>query len=234
MVTTAIILAGGFGTRLASVVNDVPKPMAPVADKPFLEWQLQYLSAQGITRVVLAVSHKRDVIQDHFGSAFKNLDIQYSVEEQPLGTGGGIKQAFEMADAPTALVLNGDSVFICPLAPLFETHSRHLADITIALKRMYKFDRYGTVELDAQNRIQAFNEKTYCDEGLINTGVYVINKNVFDGFETGIKFSFEKDVMEKHTQHFTVAGCVAEGYFIDIGIPEDYTRAQTEIPAAII
>ena len=221
--TPVIILAGGFGTRLSTVVKDVPKPMAPINGKPFLHYIFKELEHQKIKQVVLSVGHLKEVIQDYFQDSYLGISIQYAIENEPFGTGGGIKHAFNFVE-DDAFVLNGDTFFDIELSKLKKTD----ADISIALKPMFNFDRYGTVELNNENRIVSFNEKKYCEHGLINGGVYYFKKSMFDKIETERKFSFEKDILEKHLHHLQIQGTVFDNYFIDIGIPEDYKQAQID------
>lgn len=216
-----IILAGGFGTRLSTVVKDVPKPMAPINGKPFLHYIFEELQEQNIQEVILSVGYLHEAIQDFFKEEYLGIKIKYSIETEPLGTGGGIKQAFDFIE-DDAFVLNGDTFFDIELSKLKIDNS----DISIALKPMFEFDRYGTVELNETNRIISFNEKKYCEHGLINGGVYYFKKTIFDKLEVGNKFSFEKEVLEKNVQNLKIQGKTFDNYFIDIGIPEDYQKAQ--------
>ncbi len=218
-----IILAGGFGTRLSSVVKDVPKPMAPIHGKPFLHYIFRELQQQQMQQVILSVGYLNQVVQDYFGDNYFGISIKYAVEYEPLGTGGGIRNAFQYVE-DDAFVLNGDTFFDIELAKLKATG----ADITLALKPMFQFDRYGTVELNEEHRIVSFNEKQYCEHGLINGGIYYFRKSLFEKIETPEKFSFEKEVLEKHLSELRIAGVVFDNYFIDIGIPEDYARAQQD------
>lgn len=226
-----IILAGGLGTRLRSVVQDVPKCMAPVADRPFLWYLLKYLSHYDVERVVLSVGYLRDVIIDwidQFGDEFP-FSFDYAVETTPLGTGGGIKLALGKCFKSDVIVLNGDTFFNVDLDELYGRHRLYPAAITLALKPMTDFDRYGNVIIN-NNQIVAFEEKKKCKQGLINGGVYVINRlnEFFDGLPD--KFSFETEVLESQCQLSNLYGVVQDGYFIDIGIPEDYERANEELP----
>ncbi len=216
-------MAGGFGTRLSSVVKDVPKPMAPINDKPFLHYIFKELQHQNIQQVVLSVGHLKEVIQDFFQDKYLGISIQYAVENEPLGTGGGIKNAFSLVD-DDAFVLNGDTYFDIELLKL----KNEQTDISIALKPMFEFDRYGTVELNNESSIISFNEKKYCAHGLINGGIYYFKKSLFDKIETAKKFSFEKDILEKHLSDLNIQGKVFDNYFIDIGIPEDYEKAKID------
>lgn len=227
MIREAIVLAGGFGTRLQSVVSEVPKPMAPVAGKPFLQYILDYLIDQHIDHAVLAVGYLREVIIDTFGAQYRSLRISYSVETDPLGTGGGILQACQFLQGNEVFVINGDTYFDVDLQALAATHRAHNALLTVALKRMEKFDRYGTVDINKEGRITGFLEKKYLDEGLINGGIYCLHTSVFPQ-HIPAKFSFEKEILEKEIASGRIYGLCSDGYFIDIGIPEDYTRAQTD------
>jgi D-glycero-alpha-D-manno-heptose 1-phosphate guanylyltransferase len=229
----AIVLAGGLGTRLRSVISDLPKPMAPVCGRPFLHYIFLYLQKQGITDAVLSVGYKSEVIQDFFGEKYAGINILYAVEPEPLGTGGGIRQAMSLIGSD-AFVLNGDTFFDVDLAQLHEFYTKRSSDIALALKRMYHFDRYGTVGIGNQDRVLQFQEKQYKTEGLINGGVYVLSKDLFSKVEEieeallPQKFSFEKDILEKHLLPLHYYGKEFEGYFIDIGVPEDYDRAQED------
>lgn len=227
MIREAIVLAGGLGTRLQHVVADVPKPMARVAGKPFLEFILLYLAQQGVHRVILAVGHKREVIIDYFGENFLGLRVAYSIEEEPLGTGGAIYKASDLLKGSSAFIINGDTFFNVDLQRLRKFHARHKAVLTLALKRMYQFDRYGTVETADSGRITAFNEKKYVEDGLINGGVYCMDKTVFP---SGVseKFSFETEILEKGVSSNSIFGLEFDNYFIDIGIPADYEKAQED------
>jgi D-glycero-alpha-D-manno-heptose 1-phosphate guanylyltransferase len=220
----AIILAGGLGTRLRSVIQDLPKPMAPVNGKPFLHYIFQYLRQEKIHEVILSVGYKHELIEEFFGEEYLGIKIQYSIEHEPLGTGGGIKQAFDLISG-SAYILNGDTFFGVDLRSLNEFYFDNGCDIALALKPLQNFDRYGTVQLDDKNRITKFEEKKFLAEGLINGGVYFLDKKLFSKVDAHQKFSFEKDVLERYTNELKFSGKVFDGYFIDIGIPEDYNKA---------
>ncbi len=227
MIREAIVLAGGFGTRLQKVVSEVPKPMAPVAGKPFLQYILDYLIQHKVNHAVLAVGYLHETIINFFGDKYESLDITYSIESNPLGTGGGILQACNYVKGNNVFVINGDTFFDVDLVELSALHQHNHALLTLALKKMERFDRYGTVDLDADGRISGFLEKKYLDEGLINGGIYCLNKQIFHP-ELPEVFSFEKEILEKEIVNRKIYGLRSEGYFIDIGIPEDYERAQTD------
>ena len=217
-ISEAVVLCGGLGTRLRKIVKDVPKPMAPVGDKPFLAFVLEYLKKQNIKRVILAVSYKYEVIQQYFGDEFLGMEIVYSIEKIPLGTGGAIKQALEFASRD-CYVLNGDTFFEIPLEEMKLGKSK----ICIALKRMYDFDRYGAVEIDKNGFVESFEEKKFIKEGYINGGTYLVAKDIFDKFILEDKFSFEEFLQENY-KTLRIKTKVFDHYFIDIGIPEDYER----------
>lgn len=213
----AIILCGGLGTRLRSVISDVPKPMAPIINKPFLAFVLEYLKKQNISRVVLAVSYKYEIIQEYFGNSYLGMQILYSIEKEPLGTGGAILEALNLINSDSCYVLNGDTFFDVNLDRLKLDNS----DICVALKPMKNFDRYGSVDIDNNSYISAFNEKKFTSNGLINGGVYLIKKNIFNSFNLPNKFSFE-EFFQENFLIFNAKATVFDDYFIDIGIPQDY------------
>lgn len=213
----AIILCGGLGTRLRSVISDVPKPMAPIKNKPFLAFVLEYLKKQNISRVVLAVSYKYEIIQEYFGNSYLGMQILYSIEKEPLGTGGAILEALNLINSDSCYVLNGDTFFDINLDRLKLDNSY----ICVALKPMKNFDRYGSVDIDNNSYISAFNEKKFTSNGLINGGVYLIKKNIFNSFNLPNKFSFE-EFFQENFLIFNAKATVFDDYFIDIGIPQDY------------
>jgi len=233
MTTTAIILAGGFGTRLQPVVKDLPKPMADIAGKPFLQYLLNEISRQEISKVILSVGYKWEVIKKYFGDSYAGMQLHYSVEEEPLGTGGAILKAVESSDKKEFCIFNGDTFFKIDLAKFYSLHQHSASLLSIALKSIKNFDRYGVVHIDASNRIRSFEEKKFYPEGNINAGIYLLKRNLFDKLSFPEKFSFEKDLMEKYCSEIKFSGFPFDDYFIDIGIPEDYSRAQIELPALI-
>ena len=220
----AIILAGGLGTRLRSVVSEVPKCMAPVDGKPFLQYVLAWLSRFDITHVVLSVGYLKEQIIDFVQAREWPFEISYAVEKEPLGTGGGIRLALQKCRGKQVFVLNGDTFFNIDLNALSFS-----APVTLALKPMRDFDRYGAVDWNG-DLVTGFHEKQPCAEGLINGGIYAIDRSQLDIALYPKKFSFEKDLLEPLAGYGLVAGEVQDGYFIDIGIPEDYARAQRELP----
>ncbi|MDW7973007.1 MAG: nucleotidyltransferase family protein [Thermodesulfovibrio sp.] len=229
MIKECLILAGGLGTRLRGVINDIPKPMAPISGKPFLEFLLRYLSSQGMERIVLSVGYLKEKIIEHFGSNFMGMEIVYSVEEEPLGTGGAILKARDLL-GEAFFVLNGDTLFMIDLRELYEFYARKCADVVIALRKMEDCSRYGSVVIDQDGRIKGFIEKGKMGECLINGGVYVVSKGILDKVNFPVPFSWERDFLERYYEDFNIYGLLCEGYFIDIGTPEDYGRANDELP----
>lgn len=231
MTKKAIILAGGLGTRLRSAIGDLPKPMADIAGRPFLEYLLDYLIENDFKKVILSVGYKAEIIISHFGRNYKSIDIEYSIEDKPLGTGGAIKKAIKKLDNSDDyfFVLNGDTFFDIPLDDLLEFHVQRKAVITIAFKSMEDSTRYGSVLLDYSNRIIGFIEKGTFKNCLINGGIYVINIELFKSLDLPDKFSFEKDLLEAYYKKMLFCGKNFNKYFIDIGVPEDYERFKEEI-----
>lgn len=223
----AIVLAGGFGTRLAHVVPDVCKPMAPVAGRPFLRFIMDQLAAAGFDRVVVADGYRREQIEGFFGHAYRGMAIEYSPEETPLLTGGAVKKALDSCQSDWVFVLNGDTW----LDVDFESMEAAAANVpnsisaVIAVKRMRDFERYGTVDVDTDGALTAFREKRPCEEGLINAGVYLLRRHALDVMPE--KFSLESDYFERVVGEGALRAVECPGGFIDIGVPEDYELAQT-------
>ncbi len=224
----AIVLAGGFGTRLASRLDGVPKPMAPVAGRPFLEILLNQLPRAGCTRIILSVGHLNQVIQNHFGIAFSGIPIDYAIEDVPLGTGGAIRLALVQAREDSVLVLNGDTFLAANYADMLRFHTAQGAAVTIAVVHQRDIARYGGVVIK-ENRIVGFDEKGRSGPGWINGGAYVLNKNLAWPSTLAEKFSIEKDFFVPEVARLRLAAYEVEGYFLDIGVPEDLDRAQTEL-----
>ena len=225
----AIILAGGLGTRLRSVVADIPKCMAPVAGKPFLHYVISHLQDQGIEKFIFALGHLHEYVVDYLEKEHPTLHKQYSIEDSPLGTGGAIKLACSKATEKTVVVVNGDTLFKLDLAKLTAFHAECRADCTLSLKLMTNFSRYGVVELNKDHSIHSFKEKQAYKSGTINAGVYALNVKKFCEEDLNQKFSFEQDYLEKLYDKRKMFAVVQDCYFIDIGIPEDFERAQNEL-----
>ncbi len=219
----AIVLAGGFGTRLRSVVADRPKPMALINNKPFLEYILDKLNSEGFNKVVLAVGYMHEFIENHFKNRYKNLDVIYSIEDEPLGTGGCIKKAFDYIDEEYAYVLNGDTYFDIDLVNM-----KTKSSIMIACKYFENFSRYGKVIIE-NNKIISFKEKEENQTGYINAGIYLMKKDIFEGYNLSTKFSLENDFFNKYMDKLSIDAYQSDNYFMDIGIPEDYKAFEEDM-----
>ena len=223
----AIVLAGGFGTRLAHVVPDVCKPMAPVAGRPFLRFIMDQLAAAGFDRAVVADGYRREQIEGFFGPAYRGMAIEYSPEDTPLFTGGAVKRALGRCKSDWVFVLNGDTWLDVDFAAM-EAAACDVPEgvsAVIAVKRMHDFERYGTVDVDAGGALTAFHEKRPCEEGLINAGVYLLRRDALNNMPE--KFSLESDYFECVVGNGSLCAVECTGSFIDIGVPEDYELAQT-------
>ena len=221
-----VVLAGGKGTRLRSVVSDLPKCMAPVAGRPFLAWLLDDLREAGFDHIILSLGYKHEAVEAWVATRPDRDSITCVVEEEPLGTGGGVRLALRQAREDAVFILNGDTFFGVDYPAMQAFHRQSGAQATLALKPLRDFDRYGEVTLDGEGRITAFREKRPCAEGLINGGVYLLQRGALA--EMPERFSLEKDYFEPKAESAGLAGFRSEGYFIDIGIPADYARAQRD------
>ncbi len=224
----AIILAGGLGTRLRSAVPDLPKCLAPVGGRPFIGYVTDYFRREGIERFIFALGYKSAHFDTFFRTEFPHGNYAVSLEAEPLGTGGAIRQACDHVEGKTVLILNGDTFFRIGLQDLTEFHAAKHAACTLCLKPMQDIDRFGVVELAADDRVLRFREKQYYPAGLINGGVYALEKAALLHREWPKIFSFEKDYLEAGREE-RLYGLVQDRYFIDIGIPEDYRRAHEEL-----
>jgi D-glycero-alpha-D-manno-heptose 1-phosphate guanylyltransferase len=228
-ITEAIILAGGFGTRLQHIVNDVPKPMAPINEVPFLSFLFKKLIVSGIEHVILSTGFLHEKIEEFYGNSFETLRISYSKEDAPLWTGGAILLAMGKIKTDNVFVLNGDTMFDIDFKAFNDFHFSKQTNLSIALREVDDVARYGSVIIDNQNKISNFTEKNQTSgNGLINGGIYAINKCLFSQVNLQGKFSFEKEIMESYYDRLDFYGLAFNAYFIDIGIPEDYARAQIE------
>jgi len=225
----AIILAGGLGTRLREVVSDLPKCMAPVAGQPFLKHVIRYLLSQGIEKFIFSLGYKHEIIEEFLNDQFPTVNYQVSIEQDPLGTGGAIQLACKRATETDIIVVNGDTIFKSNSEDAFAMHIQNKAECTLLLKPMQNFDRYGAVELDDDYTVKNFREKQFFQTGDINAGVYVLNVESFLDKDFPEKFSFEKDYLEKFYTTKKIYGLIRDAYFIDIGIPADFNKAQEEL-----
>jgi len=253
----AILLCGGMGTRLRSVVSDRPKPMADICGKPFLQYLLEMLRDKGITEVIFALGYMGEMIEEYFqdGSAF-GLKIAYSYEEEPLGTGGAIRNALPKILEEEVLVLNADTYFPMDYQGLLRFHQENDGDFSLATRAVPDISRYGAVRRDAAGRILAWNEKLgdggqQLGEGSkqpiegnaqqavssshktlageINGGIYVMKKSLIAEIPEG-KQSLEQDYIPKWlSEGKRIFGLPFHGYFMDIGIPKDYQQFITDV-----
>jgi D-glycero-alpha-D-manno-heptose 1-phosphate guanylyltransferase len=233
----AIVLAGGLGTRLASRLEGVPKSMAPVAGRPFLEILLAQLRRAGCARALLSVGHLHTVIQDRFGAAFDGMRVDYVIENAPLGTGGAIRLALAEAREDSVLALNGDTFLDADYAGMMRFHSEERASVTIAVVHQPDVARYGGVAVE-NKRIVAFEEKRRSgpgpNPGWISAGAYVLNRNLEWPRSLRERFSIEKDFFAPKIGRLAPAAYEVKGYFLDIGVPEDLDRAQTELARFVL
>jgi len=224
-----IILAGGLGTRLRSELPDAPKVLAPVAGHPFLYYVFQWLERNNVSRVILSLGYRSEDVISWCKSYDGSMEIVYSIESEPLGTGGAITKAMLEVRNEQVIIANGDTLFDVDLDLMERYHQNQKADVTIALKPMKHFDRYGLVRIDNDKKITGFEEKGYHEKGMINGGVYMLNKTCLNRLKLPDKFSFERDFLEKSFNQLNMFGFIQDTYFIDIGVPDDYKRAQKEL-----
>lgn len=227
----ALLLVGGLGTRLRSVVSDRPKPMALIHDKPFLEWLVLYLKKQGVSRVVFASGYLSEMIEDHFGDGSKwGMQIEYSVEEEPLGTGGALKLVKPKLMDDSFFMINGDTLFNADLNQMYKEHLKNGADLTLAMHHVEDNARYGKVMLEG-DRILGFEEKPENPvPSWINGGTFLINTSLLDNLPDKKKFSFEIEVIPDLLQKGRCFGLKQKAYFVDIGLPETYYSFADDIP----
>ena len=219
----AIILAGGFGTRLRSVVSDVPKPMAPVGGRPFLELLLDHLADSHFSHIILSTGYMHEKIEAHFGNSYRGMDISYAVENEPLGTGGGMRNALTQCREDDIIVLNGDTLFPISFDDLNSFYHSHQTRLAVVLREVPDTARYGSVSTDGNGQIVSFTEKNDAGgTGTINGGIYMLHRSLLEEHPLGETFSFEKEVLQKQYTTEPFYAYPSSAYFIDIGIPEDY------------
>ncbi len=226
----AIILAGGLGTRLRSIVSDLPKPLAPIRDRPFLAYLLDFWINQGVNRFVLSVGYKYETIQNKFGSQYKGAEVDYAVETTPLGTGGGLILSSKKLRSPEPfLILNGDTFFNVNLIDLLKHHSTCEADITLSLVEISDNKRYNSAVLDDKGFVRSLEKRSKTSQSnWANGGVYVMTLNLLHEYANhhdkncSLEDELLPNLLKKRRR---VAGFISNGDFIDIGSPEDYLRA---------
>ncbi|MCF8448279.1 MAG: nucleotidyltransferase family protein [Taibaiella sp.] len=228
VIMEVIILAGGLGTRLQGVIGDYPKCMAPVNGKPFLAYIFDYLAQQHCVRIILSLGYRHEVVEEWLAKQDLPFVVDCVIEPEPMGTGGGLQLAMRQAAADNVVVLNGDTMFMADLKAQMDCHLQYHSCLTLSLKKMQDFDRYGVVNTNDAGLITSFEEKKHRDSGMINGGVYIINTKAFLLKHLPVKCSFEKDYLERFVKEGKFYGCPSDAYFIDIGIPTDYAQAQTD------
>jgi D-glycero-alpha-D-manno-heptose 1-phosphate guanylyltransferase len=221
----AIVLAGGLGTRLRGVVDDLPKPIASVHGRPFLAFVLDQLADSGFTGAILATGYRHEAIRSFFGADYRGLALRYSVELEPLGTGGAIRLACDGVHAGDVFVLNGDTYLELDFRAMLDAHAKSGADLTMAICQVPDVARYGTLEL-RDGTVRAFLEKGRSGPGWINAGTYILGPKLRARLRPHGAFSFEHDLLVPETSSIRPLAFRSSGRFIDIGTPEDYLRAQ--------
>jgi D-glycero-alpha-D-manno-heptose 1-phosphate guanylyltransferase len=230
VVTEAIVLAGGLGTRLRETLPDLPKAMAPIAGRPFLAYLLDFLHASGVRRVVLAVGYRHQPIRSFFGASYCGLELVYSIEEEPLGTGGALQQALATIDGEFTFVLNGDTFFRIDYRSFGDIlKGRRAPQLAVALRQVEDASRYGAVIVE-DGRIQGFSARGIAGPGLVNAGSYLVHRDILKRYPMPAKFSWEADFLEARVNELRPAAFQCEAPFIDIGIPEALAQAQNLVP----
>lgn len=230
MVKTAIILAGGLGTRLKDTVPDLPKPMAPIKNRPFLEYQMDYWMNQGINKFILSVGYLSDSIINYFGYKYQDAIIEYSIESNPLGTGGALVQAIKNLSEPV-LVINGDTFFEVDLQVLYSFHCSNESIFTLALYKVNASNRYLGIDIANSGRILEFSgtNREPLSAQLVNGGAYIVDPLTINtlNFKSSGKLSLENDILIRLLDEMLpLFGKEFKGKFIDIGLPKDYNRAK--------
>jgi D-glycero-alpha-D-manno-heptose 1-phosphate guanylyltransferase len=227
-----IILAGGLGTRLRPRVRDVPKAMAMIAGRPFLHWLLDRLQQQDFRRVILSVGYGKTAIMEALGSRYRNIELDYAVENSPLGTGGALRHAMTLVNhsSDAVWVMNGDTMSALRHQDMFAAHAASSAQMTMALALVADASRYGAVYV-RNNRVIGFTAGGKPGAGLINSGAFLIHPGIFANFDLPKVFSFERDYLPLAIHSVDIRVFETEGWFLDIGVPEDFDRAQFEVPA---
>lgn len=231
----AILLAGGLGTRLRSVVNDRPKPMALIGDKPFMEYVVHELSRYGIDEIIFAVGYKGSMVEEYFGDGSRfGVKVSYAYEEELLGTAGAIKNAGRFVTEDTFFVLNADTFYQMDYGRLLRVKEENRLEMALVLREVPDISRYGAAVLDGA-MLAGFNEKTAEKRpGTINGGVYLMNRELLSEIPEG-KVSLENEMIPKWmAEGRRLGGFVNDGYFIDIGIPEDYFKFQADVEKGVV
>ncbi len=223
-----IILAGGFGTRLKSVVNDKPKCLAEVNGRPFLSYLIESLLKYNYQKFIFSLYYRKEDVIEYVRTCYPDLNVVFSIEDRPLLTGGAIRLALDYIESDSVLILNADTYLGVDLNSLLSYHEGEDADITITLKPMQKFYRYGSVKFDNNNRIYSFEEKKDINFGYINCGYIYLKKKILLSYPINTAFSFEKEFINLKIDQLNICAFIDNSYFIDIGIPEDYLKANMD------
>lgn len=223
---TPIILAGGLGTRLRSTISDLPKVMASVNGRPFLTYLLDQIICTGFRQVILCTGYKGDVISDTIGNVYDGLTVRYSLEDKPLGTGGALRLALPLVSTDYVMAMNGDSYVETNLAAFLSWHAGKRCKASILLVRVADTSRFGSVRINEDNLITSFEEKKDSNgSGLINSGIYLIKKNLLESIPPQSFFSLEREFFPGLVGKYLYSS-PCEARFIDIGTPESYNEVQ--------
>ncbi|MCW5797481.1 MAG: NTP transferase domain-containing protein [Nitrospira sp.] len=225
----AIILAGGFGRRLMPCLSGTPKSMAPIRSRPFLEYLFDYLICEGIEAVTVALGYGAEAITDHFKGQYRRLMIQYSIESEPLGTGGALKQALLLTASDRIFVVNGDTFAQVDYREMAREYEQGTTPMTMAVTYLNDISRYGKVNI-LSGVVRSIGAGRQGESGYVNAGVYLIPRNLLEHVAVSRRFSFERDFLEVEIATLQPRAFVIQGYFIDIGVPADYERANIELP----
>lgn len=229
----AIILAGGLGERLRPSLHDQPKPMAPIEDKPFLAYLIDYLHRQGITSVILTVHYMREKIQTYFQERYSDIEIQYAIESEPLGTGGAVVNALNQNKVTEPVfVIHGASLVKLNYQAMYDQHLKQGSALTLSLRPLSDCSRFGQVITDNYHVVD-FKDHDVSGPGYIYAGVYLINPSLFSHYDLPKSFSIEKDFLPMYLHELKPHVFIANDFFIDIAIPEEYARARTELIALL-
>lgn len=223
----AVVLAGGFGTRLRQFVTEVPKPMAPIAGHPFLEILLSSLVNKKFKRIILSLGFEAEKVVSHFGNKYKGVDLVYEIESIPLGTGGAVRAALQHCYEDHTYIFNGDTFLDLEISQVEARWQEHCGTIIVA-REVLDTSRFGRLDI-VNGRVIGFNEKGLTGPGVINAGCYVLSRHCLNDYDFGKQFSLEADFFAAFVMKANVNAFITRGHFIDIGVPEDYLRAQTEL-----
>lgn len=232
MSKTAILLAGGRGTRISTMSHGLPKPMIDVGGRPFIKYILDFLVENDFKKIIITVSFKHWILQNKFGSSYKECDLIWSIEEEALGTGGAIKKVFDDFDLSSAFIFNADTFFNIDFKYFQFFCSLKNPDIVLSLRQVRDVSRYGKVVVDKNGIVTLFKEKGDSGPGLINGGVYFVDKSFLRFAPKGV-FSFEEFILQSFLKESRIHALECKGYFIDIGIPNDLIKAREELPKII-